>query len=175
MKEFESTILDFHSNLWRYHFDVPHDIAKEFIDGDNKRVICHLSDDVIVRSALMSSKEYWFVLLKADLKKKLALNEGDKIQVQIEKDNSEYGHDMPEELQAILDIDNLFKGHFENLTPGKQRNLIYIVNRVKNTQSRLNKAMAIADHLEEVQGNLDFKLLNEKIKYHNNRSKLKAG
>ena len=174
MIEFETTLLDFRSNLWRYHFDVPDNVATQFIEGDNRRVICHLSDKILVRSALMSSRDYWFILLNNDLRNKLNINEGDKLHIKIEKDTSEYGHDMPEELQTLLDIDNQFDSFFKALTPGKQRSLIYIVNKVKNTQSRLNKALAIADHLIEQHGVLDFKMLNEKIKYYNNQYKLKS-
>ena len=86
---------------------------------------------------------------------------------------SKYGVDMPEELQAALDQDPLAMEFFDLLTPGKQRNLIYLVNKVKNTNSRINKALAIIDHLTEMQGKLDFKLLNEKIKEYNQRGKLK--
>jgi hypothetical protein len=57
------------------------------------------------------------------------------------------------------------------LTKGKQRGLIYIVTKVKNTNSRLNKSLAIIEHLKDVKGNLEYKMLNEKIKYYNNLDK----
>jgi len=57
---------------------------------------------------------------------------------------------------------------FDKLTPGKQRTLIYIVNKVKNPESRMKKAQAISHHLKVCQSNLDFKQLNELIKYYNN-------
>ncbi|MBE62878.1 MAG: hypothetical protein CMB89_11005, partial [Flammeovirgaceae bacterium] len=71
------------------------------------------------------------------------------------------------------DQDKLASEFFHDLTPGKQRNLIYIISKVKNTDSRINKALAIIDHLTERNGKLDFKLLNEKIKEYNQRGKLK--
>ena len=89
----------------------------------------------------------------------------------MEKDLSEYGHEMPEEMQVLLDQDEVGSGYFYGLTKGKQRGLVYIVTKVKNINSRLNKSLAILEHLKDVKGKLDYKMLNEKIKYYNNLDK----
>ncbi|WP_230981463.1 YdeI/OmpD-associated family protein [Echinicola salinicaeni] len=167
---FEADLENFHSKLWQYHIPVPAEIADQFIDKDNRRVICHLGNTSF-KAALMKTKEYWFILINQKIREELNLNEGDTISLKLEKDHSEYGHEMPEELQVLLDQDEEGNGYFKSLTMGKQRSLIYIVIKVKNSHSRLNKSLAIVDHLKEVQGKLDFKLLNEKIKYYNNLDK----
>ena len=68
----------------------------------------------------------------------------------------------------MLDQEETAKEIFESLTPGKQRTLIYIVLKVKNTDSRIRKALAIVEHLNESKGDLDFKRLNVLIKHYNN-------
>lgn len=171
MISFLSTLEDFHTNLWRFHLPVPDDIAVQFIEGDNKRVRVQLEGIPVFPAALMKNKEYWFILLNKTNRKKLKISEGDKIAMTLEKDNSEYGHEMPEELQVLLDQDEVGGRYFYALTKGKQRGLIYIVTKVKNTNSRLNKSLAIIEHLKDVRGKLDYKLLNEKIKYYNNLDK----
>lgn len=171
MISFLSTLEDFHTNLWRFHLPVPDDIAVQFIEGDNRRVRVHLEGIPVFPAALMKTKEYWFILLNKPNREKLKIAEGDKITMTLEKDLSEYGHVMPEELQVLLDQDEVGSGYFYELTKGKQRGLIYIVTKVKNTNSRLNKSLAIIEHLKDVKGNLDYKMLNEKIKYYNNLDK----
>ncbi len=166
---FTAPILNFNSKLWGYHFPVPEDIARRYTDGNNRRVKCTINGQIKIQSALMGSKSGWFILLNKELVTKL--NHPEEITVTMEKDTSEYGMEMPEELAVLLDQDEEGRKHFDALTPGKQRNLIYIVNKVKNTDSRLNKALAIVHHLKEVNGQLDFKMLNETIKHYNNRHK----
>lgn len=96
---------------------------------------------------------------------------GQMLHLCIEKDLSEYGMPMPEELQELLDQDEDAWLLFKKLSAGKQRTLIYIVTKVKNTNSRLNKAFAIVHHLKEDRGIVDFKRLGELIKEYNNRHK----
>lgn len=167
MKKLTSTIRKFDSNLWYFHFPVPDAIAKELIIGDNKRVICTLNDLISWPAAIMKSEQYWFILVNKPTMAKLSLQEGASVEVTLEKDNSTYGFEMPEEFQALLDQDEEVNEYFHQLTKGKQRSLIYIIAKVKSPDSRLRKALAIGHHLKDVQGNLNFRLLNETIKAFN--------
>ena len=121
----------------------------------------------------MPFKEYWYILVNQELQKKLQLEIGDSVTLDLARDESKYGMEMPVEFETILNQDKLASEYFHLLTPGKQRNLIYIVSKVKNTDSRINKALAIIDHLLETSGKLDFKQLNVRIKEYNQRGKLK--
>ncbi|WP_209328783.1 YdeI/OmpD-associated family protein [Lunatimonas salinarum] len=168
---FASPLLDFHSSLWRYHLPVPDSIANKFIEGDNRRVLVWVENSPKLHLALMKHRDYWFVLINKALVASLSIHEAQTLQVRMEKDRSTYGHEMPVELEEILNQDEAAHDYFHALTMGKQRSLIYLVSNVKNTQSRLNKALAISSHLVEAKGNLDFKQLNEKIKYYNNLGK----
>ncbi|MEQ8358291.1 MAG: YdeI/OmpD-associated family protein [Cytophagales bacterium] len=102
------------------------------------------------------------------MRTELEIEEESKISVLIEKDRSEFGMDVPEEFIEVMGQEELAWERFQQLTPGKQRTLIYIVNKVKNTDSRIRKALAIAHHLKEMKDVLDFKRINELIKYYNN-------
>lgn len=168
---FYSTLDNFHSNLWQYHCPVPEEIALQFIEGDNKRIICQLNELPPYPAALMKTADYWFILINKSMQERLKISEGEKLKVQIEKDHSEFGHEMPEELQVLLDQDELGNQYFYALTKGKQRSLVYLVSKVKNSNSRLNKSLAIIEHLKESRGKLDYKQLNERIKYFNNLGK----
>jgi len=163
----------FDSNLWGYHFPIPTVMAEQFIDGNNRRVICTIDKDFKFQCALMPSKDGYFILINKELVKKLNLVDDQEVSLILEKDHSEFGHEVPESFQVLLEQDQEGKTYFEQLTMGKQRSLIYIVKKVKNIDSQVNKGMAILDHLKMAKGQLDFKKLNELIKDYNQRSKLK--
>lgn len=168
MDTFVGKLEKFDSHLWQYHIPVPEEIATTYIEGENRRVYCTLNGQHRIQCALMKSQSYWYVLVNKEIRNKLSIEEGDTIKVLLEKDHTEFGHDMPEELQVMLDQDEEGNHYFRKLTPGKQRSLVYLVVKVKNSDSRLRKSLAILYHLKEVKGALDFKMLNETIKYYNN-------
>ena len=173
MTRFTTKLQKFDSRLWGHHFPIPAPIAEEFIDGNDRRVICNVNDLHSIQSALMPYPDGYFILVNVNIVKKLKLRIGDDVILQLEKDHSEYGLPMPESLSALLEQDVEANGFFEQLSPGKKRTLIYLVGNVKNIDSQLNKGMAILDHLKMEKGKLDFKKLNQLIKEYNQRSKLK--
>jgi hypothetical protein len=165
---FETVLDKFQSSpIWGLHFLVPNEIAKSFIDGNDRRVICTINDQITLYSGLMPAKDIWFVMLNQQVVKKLNQPIGSEITVSIEKDISEYGMPMPEEFKEVLDQQPDADHYFHALTAGKQRTLIYIVAKVKNSDSRIRKALAIADHITANKGQIDFKLLNEALKMYN--------
>jgi bifunctional DNA-binding transcriptional regulator/antitoxin component of YhaV-PrlF toxin-antitoxin module len=168
LKTFHSKLEKFDSPVYGYHFKVPEDIARQFIEGNNRRVICDFSGQEQIQCAIMPSSEGWYILMNKTLREKLNLKNGQEFEVKIEKDHSEFGMEVPEELAVMLEQEETAKSVFDSLTPGKQRALIYIVSKVKNTDSRIRKALAIAEHLKECNGTIDFKRLNILIKQYNN-------
>lgn len=137
--------------------------------ADHKRVVCTVNGSIQLHSALMPMGEGSYIMINKANREKLGLKEGDKVTIELEKDSSEYGMPMPESLQVMLDQDEEGSQYFHSLTPGKQRSLIYIVSKVKSLDKQINKSLAILDHLKDVQGRLDFRMLNTKIKEYNSR------
>ncbi len=160
------------TDLWDIHIPIPMPEAEAYIDGNNRRVICLLNDKLRLQCALMPREGNYFILINKAVHRQLELSIGDSIKVQLIKDTSEYGMEMPESFRVLLDQDDEGRKFFQTLTPGKQRSLIYIVSRVKNIDSQLSKGLAILDHLKARQGKLDFKGLQTTIKaYHRQRKK----
>lgn len=156
------------SPLWGYHMPISHEFAEQFIEGNDRRVLCTINGQETIQAALMSNPMGYFIMTNKKLISKLGLQVGSKVELLIVKDTSEYGLDMPDEMRELLNQDDEGSAYFHALTKGKQRSLIYLVAKVKNTNSRLNKSLAIVHHLKEFQGKLDFKVLNQTIKYYNN-------
>lgn len=155
-----------------YHFPVDKETTEKYTSHEHRRVVCHINNQIKIHCALMPLGEGSFIMVSKKVRKALAINEGDEVSLQLEKDKSEYGLPMPESLEMVLTLDDQAFEHFKNLTPGKQRSLIYIVSQLKSIDKQITKSMAIADHLKEIQGQLDYKLLNKKIKDYNENSRL---
>lgn len=167
---FLSKVENFYSKVYHSVIIVPAAIAEQYIDGKNKRVICHINAKGSFQGGLMpDGKGDYYITLSKEKRKKFDLGFGDEIEVRLEKDNSKYGLPMPEEMGALLEMDEEGNKFFHALTLGKQRNLLFMVGKPKNADTRLRKALVIVDYLKAVKGKLDFKELNEAFKAANKK------
>lgn len=165
---FTSVLSRFPSSLlWGWHFLVPHEIATLFTQGNDRRVVCTINEQLTLHCALMPNKDTWFIMLNQGVQKKLMTPLNSELKISLIKDVSEYGMPMPDELREVLDQDAEFDTYFHKLTRGKQRSLIYVVGKVKNSDSRIRKSLAIADHLTANRGKIESKLLYEALKEYN--------
>ncbi len=93
---FETTLQKFDSDLWGYHFPVPDDVSAQFIDGNDRRVICTVNGQEHIRSGLMPHNGHYFILVNKKLREKLGIKPGSVVTLTLEKDSSKYGMEMPE-------------------------------------------------------------------------------
>lgn len=172
MLTFSTTLERFDWNIWGYHFPVDPLITAKMSSDRHKRVKCTINNAVLIHSALMPMEDGSYIMVNQKVRHKLGLKLGDNVEITLEKETSTYGMPMPESLMVLLDQDERGSKFFHELTPGKQRSLIYIVSKVKSVDKQINKGLAILEHLRDTHGKVDFKLLSEKIKAYNQRSKL---
>ncbi len=172
VKEFISKIEMLDSNLWGNHIKVPQEIANFYKENKIKRLICWLQEEIKMHCAIMYNQEGPFILINKSIYKQLKKIGNDIVKVRLEEDLSKYGMDMPIEFEQCLIEDQKAYEHFENLTPGKQRNLIHLVASVKSSDIKIRRALAILEHLKREQGKIDFKGLNHLIKEYNQNFKL---
>ena len=153
------------NKLWISHFEVPSRIARELIDGDDRRVVCTINQSETYQCALLHHGEGTFVIsVNKALLKKLRCQHGDALEIILKKDRSEYGLPMPEELQELFAIDKKASKLFHGLTKGKQRTLLYIVNSAKSSDKRIERSLIITRHLDRHAGKIDYKKLNAELK-----------
>ena len=163
--EFSARLENFNTRLWTYHIKVPKAIAMHFLDLRDKRVVATLNDSLTFQCAIMPAGDgVHFININKKIRDQLQLKEGSKINVSLKKDESEYGLPFPEELKELLTQDKEGNRLFHALTPGKQRNMIYAVGQVKNTDLRIHRAMIIMQHLKKNKGKIDFRELNREIR-----------
>lgn len=165
MKTFSTTLERFESDLWHYHIKVPEAACEPFMDMDAKRVVCTLNGTEKFHCALMpDGLGGFFININKEIRTKLHVELGDEVRFSLERDESKYGLPMPQELEELLKLDDEGNRHFHALTPGKQRSLIFIIGKPKNSDTRLRKALGVVDYLKSTGGKLDFKALHESLK-----------
>lgn len=153
------------NNLWFYHFLVPDEVSQQLLASETgRRVLCSIDGTTPIHCSLMpDGLGSWFINVNKALREKLGWQENQERKVTLQPDTSEFGMPMPEELKEALLQDPAAKSIFDNLTPGKQRNLIYIVNQVKSPSIRLRRALVITNHLV-THNKIDFKALHQELK-----------
>lgn len=167
---YKTQVSQYDSTLWSVYIPVPTDIAESFLESKTKRVVCTINNSLSLHCAILSmGNGNYYMLLNKDNRKKLKLNIGDAIDIIIEPDTSQYGIALPEEMKELLFLDQEGSEVFHKLTPGKQRSLLFLVGKPKNSETRLKKAVVILDYLKMTGGKLDFKELNEAFKQANSR------
>lgn len=148
---FESTLNSTHT------FSIPESIALPFINTSKnqtkgiKRVkvkVTFEKKEVEFHAALQKRNTSYFVMFSKKLQNKVNVFSNDYFQVQLYEDTSNYGVEMPEEFNAVLQSDLDAFTLFESLTDGKKRSLIYYVLGFKNAQTRIDKALIITENLK---------------------------
>jgi uncharacterized protein DUF1905/bacteriocin resistance YdeI/OmpD-like protein len=162
---FSARLDKFDGNLWYFHIMVPGEIAQQFVKGTDRRVLCMLNGSETFQAGLMpNGGGGYFININKKIREKLDLKLGSEVHAALEKDTSDYGLPMPEELAELLKLDDEGNTLFHSLTPGKQRTLLYIIATPKNVDIRIRRAICVVDHLKENNGKIDYKLLNVSLK-----------
>lgn len=163
--DFIGILEKYKNNLWNYHIKVPEEVIEHLKNKKMKRFLCSLNGGEKFHASLMPAGEgIYFIKINKELRKSHAIKLQDDIRVKIEKDPSKYGVELPSEFEELMFHDPVGCEFFENLTPGKQRSLLYLVGKVKSSIKRSEKSFIILEHLKEQKGQLDFKILNEDFK-----------
>lgn len=156
---FETRIVGMHS------ITVPTEMAELFLKQNHERVKVEASfkdKKVHFHAALRPDKDgNYRITFNQKLQNELGVFPNDYFQLQFFEDQSKYGVDMPEELEAVLASDPEAFDIFEACTAGKKRTIIYAILRYKNSQTRIDKSLAVAENLKR--GITDPKLLLKPI------------
>lgn len=143
---------------------IPSEILSEINDGKNEgkfnqRVLVNVNQCLNWQGGIVAlSDGDGYITISKERMKKLSLVEGDEIEVSLEKDNSEFGHVFPNELQEIFSQEPLIEQRFRAMTPGKQRTLIYYINQLKSSDKRAERAWLYMNNLMKLAvGKEDFK------------------
>lgn len=116
----------------------------------NKRVVCTLNKTVTLHAAVMRTKEgMYYIMVAEKYLKQLGLRTGMSVDAVIKKDDSELQFNVPEEFTEVFATDPEAEKIFNSLTDGNKRGLIALVNMVKSSDKKIERALKIAEKLKQ--------------------------
>ncbi len=164
--EFASTLEKIKSAVWNICLMVPLDVSEQVLKNKHTRFNAVINNNIKIPVALMPhGNGQYFININKEIRSQLGVAIGDELEVKLTPDESKYGMPLPPEFEELLNQDEEGSHFFHALTPGKQRNLIYIVSKYKNSDTRIKKSIVILNYLKSTNGKLDFKELNEAFKH----------
>jgi len=125
---------------------IPEVIARSFVDEGHSRIAIKAffgGNEISFHGKLHQYLGRFLISFGKRYQKELGFFE-----LQLIENTSKYGVEMPEEFQAVLDSDLEAYERFEKLTVGKKRSLIYLILRIKNSQTRIGKALIISENIK---------------------------
>lgn len=89
-----------------------------------------------------------YITLSLARMKQLSVTLGDNVHVTLKPDNTEFGFDVPVELEEVLRQDSEAKRRFDQLKPGFKRHIIYLIQNYKTSQTRIDKSIFYLENLK---------------------------
>lgn len=139
-------------------------VAKFKFEDGYRRVVCSMNGDEGFQCALLPWGDMFYIIVNKKKRDAIGIVEGDVVSVVLTKDESKYGLPVPDELVEVLKQDDEGDRLFHELTPGKQRSLIYIVSNIKDIDKRIHTGLVIIEHLKTNDGKVIGDQLNEELK-----------
>jgi len=147
---FETCLLKFRIGLGMHYIQVPEEIALDFSQKFPFRVFCRIRECEFPAAIVKHGLDGHIIQMGKDTLKKCHIVKGDVFQVQLRIDETEHGHEMPEEFAELLRQDDLGRAAWEQLTPGAQRSLLYYLTTAKTSDTRLKRSFIILKRAVEI-------------------------
>lgn len=150
---FESRIERFDRKGGEYFMVVPDEVAAIFVTGRKpERIRCRIDGQVDFQCAIRPRAAAGFYInVATTIRQAGRLVLGQNVKVAIQKDDSTYGRDMPEELEELLSQDEEGNRLFHQILPSKQRGMIHYIASAKSVQVRVDRAVMMVNRLKNGQ------------------------
>ena len=137
------------------YITVPKDQLEKSFDKEkdaslyNQRFTIEINKKVSWRGgSVVLGEEKAYITFSKQRMKEAEVDLGDVVAVELEKDNSEYGFDVPQEWIAAIEQDPMAKEMFEELTMGRRRSIIYLVIQYKTVEKRIERSLFFLENLK---------------------------
>lgn len=154
------------SGEYNYHYiPVPDEVIRSLSLKYRDRVIALFNDENHIHCALHRhpvENTIAVIYLGKYAREKAGILPGEKVKVSIKKDDTEYGMEMPLELEEVLSIDPEGLQAFQKLTPGRKRTALYFISKAKMEETRIQRAILIVENIKN-----GFIHTNDMVRKHN--------
>jgi hypothetical protein len=149
--EFKTPIQRLQHLVGMHYLEVPAEAVQQLGGTFNVRLLCRVNNSLTFQCGLVAlGGGYGYISLNAKRMKELGVRNGDQVEVNLSKDKSPYGLEVPAELAELLEQDEEGNKRFQKLTPGRQRYIIHYVASVKNSQRRIDRAILQIENLKKL-------------------------
>lgn len=145
---FTAPVEIYEKGMKRHVAFVPDAAIKELGIHANTRLLVSIGGHTFRLAAISNGEGQYFLHLGQPLRQQTGIKESLRpVEFSITLDPNPTDIGMPEELEAALDLDEEAYKVFNELTSGAQRSLCYYVNSAKRIDTRIKRALELAEKL----------------------------
>ncbi|WP_205501826.1 YdeI/OmpD-associated family protein [Rufibacter psychrotolerans] len=134
-----------------HYVEIPAEVVHALGGKFNVRLLCTVNNTVRYQGGIVAlGQGRGYITLTKQRLKQLGVKEGSEVSVTLEKDPSQYGTPVPEELSELFIQDDEGKTRFDQLKPGMQRYIIQHVAAVKSSQLRIDRSIKLIGNLKQL-------------------------
>jgi hypothetical protein len=121
-----------------FYLTIPARFVNQFEQKRQTRLLCTIEEKYTFQCGLNHLGDgNFFIIIGSQKMKDTGRKLGDKIRFEIKQDPNLLGVDIPEVLEAMLEQDEELKSIFENLSLGKQRSVIFAIQKIKSIDKQI--------------------------------------
>lgn len=123
--------------------DFPEDVEKLFGTKGPVRMVGTINGIPARRALMPRGDGMHFIIIPGEMRRKLRLQDGDKVLIDLQPDPNPQEVEMPEELIATLEMEPDVYAHFERQNISMRRNICYWVNSAKRVETRIQRSLEV--------------------------------
>jgi Domain of unknown function (DUF1905)/Bacteriocin-protection, YdeI or OmpD-Associated len=133
-----------------FYLTIPAEVVNQFDNKRHTRLICTINEHFSFQCGLNHLGDgNFFVIVGSQKMKEIGKKSGDKVRFEIEEDPNPLGVDIPEVLEAVLEQDEELKSIYENLSLGKQRSVIFAIQKIKSIDKQIEGVRKYIDLVQQ--------------------------
>lgn len=126
-----------------YYILYPNSVEEEFGTKGRLRVLGTMNSIDVDRALIPQGDGTHVFILGGELRKKLGVRLGDRVEMQFHVNPNPDAIDIPEELEVALEMENELQVVYDRQTLGTKRNISYWINSGKRPETRGKRAAEI--------------------------------
>jgi hypothetical protein len=148
--QLNTEVLKFHSNLALHYIQIPDELVLSMANSFPFRVFCTINNHRFPAAIVKHGIDGFIIQMGNQTIKSAKVIVGDQIEILLERDDTEHGYEMPEEMIELLLQDEDGRKAWDSLTKGAQRSFLYYLSTGKSQETRIKRSILILKRAQEI-------------------------